>query len=104
MRIKALVGLVTVFASGCMTFQTRYSLFDLPDNKASVNSTAGGTVLVATISAILAAACAWGFLKLQKPKHNLYDNVEPAEMADSLTVAGTTNHFTDQDVRTLSHV
>jgi hypothetical protein len=85
--MRALISLMIVFASGCITFQNRYSLVDFPDHEGSMQSPAWATMLFAGVSVVLAAACVWGFLKLQKLKQSLRDTSEPVRMTDSLTTA-----------------
>jgi hypothetical protein len=87
MRRRAFIGLMIVFASGCITFQNRYSLVDFPDHEGSMQSPAWATILFAGVSVVLAAACVWGFLKLQKLKQSLRDTSEPVRMTDSFITA-----------------
>ncbi len=104
MRIKPLVGLVAVFATGCMSFQTRYSLFDFAENEASKKSNAWAIFLVAGLSAALGAACVWGFPKLQKRIRSLRNSSQPVELADSLTISASTSDLANQSVKNLSQV
>ena len=102
MRIKAFVGLVALLASGCMSFQTRYSVFDFAENEASKKSNAWGFLLVGGFCAILGAVSVWGFPKLQKLIRSFRNNSEPAELADA--VSASTNDFANPGVKNLSQV
>jgi hypothetical protein len=97
-----MVGLMSLFATGCMSFQTRYSLFDFAENEACKKSNAWGLLLVGGFCAILGAVCVWGLPKLQKLIRSLRNRSEPVELPDA--VSAPTNDFANPGVKNFSQV
>jgi hypothetical protein len=96
MRIKTLVGLAAMLASGCMTFQTRNSIFDLAEGERSQTSSGWGIFLIGGLSAVLGAGCVWAFPRLQKLRQNLQDDSEPVKIAESSAIPAPSNDLANQ--------
>jgi hypothetical protein len=96
MRVKALVGLVAIFASGCMTFQTRNSIFDLAEGEGSQASSGWGIFLIGGLSALLGAGCVWAFPRLQKLRQSLCDDSGPVKVAECSTIGAPSNDLANQ--------